>query len=213
MIAIASANPSTRLRARRGRHAWSDRFLEMLPGIRRIARFCFRQLARDEREEAIGEAVANAYVAFCRLVERGKADIAYPTPLGRYAVAQVRAGRRVGASLNLYDVTSAYCQQKQEVVLETLSPWQEDGRWQEILVEDRHSTPADIATTRIDFRAWLRRLDRRRRAAARLLAGGASTSEAAKELGVSPARVSQLRSELRQSWQEFQSEPGQLVAA
>jgi hypothetical protein len=33
------------------------------------------------------------------------------------------------------------------------------------------------------------------------------------ELGVTPARVSQLRGELKANWEEFQHEPGQLVAA
>jgi hypothetical protein len=109
-------------------------------------------------------------------------------------------------------VTSTYCQRRRDVVVVTLFQRAEDGRWQEILVEDRHSTPADVAACRIDFRTWLRRLDRRRRAAAKLLASGTTTSEAAKELRLSAAKVSQLRGELRASWEEFQQEPGQLAA-
>lgn len=41
-----------------------------------------------------------------------------------------------------------------------------------IMVEDRRNTPAGVAATRIDFKSWLRRLDRRKRAAAKLLASG-----------------------------------------
>lgn len=123
----------------------------------------------------------------------------YATPLARYAVAQYHAGRHVGCQLNLHDVTSMYRQQRHEVAVATLSPRAEDGRWLEILVEDRSSTRADIAASRIDFRAWLRCLPRPKRAAVKLLAGRATTIDAAKHLKLSQARVSQLRRKLKEA--------------
>ncbi len=43
---------------------------------------------------------------FVRLVRRGKAGLAYPTPLADYAIRQVRAGRRVGCRQNAQDIMS-----------------------------------------------------------------------------------------------------------
>jgi hypothetical protein len=189
-----------------GKLNWPARFLLLLPLIRRIARHAFRGLPGDQRQEALQEVVANCFVAYARLVERGKEEVGYATPLARYAVAQYRSGRRVGNSVNIHDVTGPLCQQRNDVVVETLFPRTEEGRWEELVVEDKRSTPADIATTRLDFKAWLRRLDRPKRAAARLLADGAATSDAAKRLRVSPSRISQLRRELMEDWEEFQSE-------
>jgi hypothetical protein len=157
--------------------------------------------------------VANTYVAFARLVARGKEGVAYATPLARYAIAQYRAGRRVGSNLNLHDLTSPYCQQQNDIVVESLFRQTEGGRWEALIVEDRTSTPAAIATTRIDFRAWLKRLDRPKRIVAKLLAGGAATSETARRLRLSQARISQLRRELKEDWAAFQGEtPAQAVA-
>ena len=213
MIALAPSPNSSAPRPPGGKPDWPARFLLLLPLIRRIARHAFRGMPGDEREEAMQEVIANCYVAYARLVERGKEDVAYATPLARYAVAQYRAGRRVGSQLNVHDPASPYCQQQNDVVLESLFRLTDSGRWEELVVEDKRSTPADIATTRLDFKAWLRRLDRPKRTAAKLLAGGAATSEAAKRLRLSPSRVSQLRRELQEDWAAFQGESLELAAA
>jgi hypothetical protein len=163
-------------------------------------------MPRDQREDAVQEVIASTYVAFARLVERGEEHRAFATPLAIFSIKQYRAGRRVGNSVNVDDLTGPCCLQRNDVVLESLFSLAEDGRWQELVVEDKHSTPADIATTRLDFRAWLRRLDRPKRAAAKLLADGAATGEAAKRLRLSAARVSQLRRELKEDWEEFQGQ-------
>lgn len=73
-------------------------FLEMLPAIHNQAKVAFRDLPAQRREDLIAEVTANAFVAYARLVERGLADIAYPTPLALFAIKQVRSGRRVGVS-------------------------------------------------------------------------------------------------------------------
>jgi hypothetical protein len=52
---------------------------------------------------------AGAYCAFARLVERGKAELAHPTPPARYAVRPARGGRRVGAKLTIRDASSDPC--------------------------------------------------------------------------------------------------------
>ena len=84
------------------------KFLAMLPRIRRQAAFCLRHLPRKDRAEAIQDVVASSFVSYVRLIERGKADIAYAGPLARYGACQYLSGRRVGNRMNGHDVTSDY---------------------------------------------------------------------------------------------------------
>jgi hypothetical protein len=83
----------------------------------------------------------------------------------------------------------------------------EKNQWQEIVVEDHRAGPAEIAACRIDFASWLLLLPIRLRKIALTLAGGETTSATAKKFGVTPARVSQLRLWLKESWELFQGEP------
>ena len=184
------------------------KFEEMLPVIRRQARRAFWDRSPDEREELIAETIANAYCAYCGLIERGKAAVAYPTPLARFAIRQICAGRRVASRLNVHDVTSSYCQQAKGVCVEGLG-FQDNtqSRWQEVVAEDKTAGPAEIAATRIDFAAWLQSLRPRMRRIAKLLAVGETTQEAAKAFELSPARISQIRGELRSHWFAYQGGP------
>lgn len=63
--------------------------------------------------------------------------------------------------------------------------------------------PAEIGGFMIDFREWLKSLDRLQRRIALALAAGATTKETAKRFQRSPGRISQIRVELERSWQEF----------
>jgi len=83
---------------------------------------------------------------------------------------------------------------------------EDESGWRGIVVEDRQSGPADIAATRIDFSDWLAALPDRARHVAEHLAVGVPTNEAARRFKVSPARISQLRRELHESWRQFQDE-------
>ena len=187
------------------RHA---EFLAMLPAIRRSGQVDFRKLPPELRHDLIAEVVANSYVAYARLVERGQAARALATPLARYAIAQVRVGRRVGSRLRIGDALSSYAQYRKQFSVERLDHFSdEDGCWGEVLVEDRRATPADVAACRIDFAEWLRRLTAHLRKIALTLAAGETTSSAARMFGVSPARISQIRELLRRSWESFQGTP------
>ena len=180
------------------------KFLAMLPAIRAQARRACCSANPDAQEEFIAETLANAFCAYERLVERGKESLAYPTPLAGYAIKQVRCGRRVGGKLNAGDVLSPA---NRRVAIERLDQYDAvDGTWREIVVEDRHATPADTAAARLDLAQWFRLLPKRKRRIAQMLAAGESTGVAARRCGVSPGRISQLRQELRQSWQILQGE-------
>jgi hypothetical protein len=188
--------------------AMQTTFLEMLPAIRNQANVAFRDLPPQRQEDLIAEVTANAFVAYTRLVERGLADIAYPTPLALFAIKQVRSGRRVGVTLNVRDVGSRYCQKVKGVTVEPLDRFdKEESEWQEIVVGDKKSGPAEVAAIRLDFTAWLQTLPRRSREIAKTLAVGETTSNVARKYRVSPGRVSQARRELKQSWEAFRGEP------
>lgn len=186
---------------------WHKRFLKMLPMIRRRARFVFKHCTPDVQEDLIEEVEANAFVAYARLVEAGKEERAYPTPLARYAIAQVRCGRRVGASLNCQDVMSHSGRRKKEFVVERLDRQnRESGEWKEALVTDRRTSIADQAAFRIDFPAWLMRQPNRKRRIAETLAVGERARDVAKRFQVSAGRISQMRKEFYHDWHAFHGE-------
>ena len=185
--------------------ACREKFLSLLPAIREQARFAFRKEDPERRQELTSEVVANCWVAFVRLVERGLLEVVYPTPLAQFAIRQVRDGRRVGAKLNVRDVSSPYAQRLKRFSLGRLDRFDErTGEWKEILLEDRNAGPADTAAARLDIAAWLASLPNQKRRVAALLATGETTKRAARKFKVSPGRISQLRRELQEAWQDFQ---------
>jgi hypothetical protein len=160
------------------------------------------------REDLVCEAIARAYVSLVRLSARGKLDVAYPSPLARFACKQIKASRRVGNRPDLHDLLSQRAQREGQFV-HGLYERDERGRWQELLVEDRRAKPADVAIVRVDFTAWLSTLSLRLRRIAEVLASGESTNQVAERFQVTAGRVSQLRAQLERSWEMFQ---GELVA-
>ena len=183
---------------------WHNDFLEMLPHIERHARMAFRDRTGEARDEAVQETVCNACVVFARLAKQGRAGAATWSSLAKYAIRQVRDGRRVGGSLNIKDVTSDHCQLRKRVKVQPLFRWDEPKQeWQEMLVEDKTCTPAELAASRIDFPAFLAALQPKKRRIAETLATGESTQGVAKLFGITPGRISQLRQELLVAWQNF----------
>jgi hypothetical protein len=182
-------------------------FLKMLPAIGRAARIAFRQATAELRDELVSDAIARAFVMYTALVKRGQRARVLPTPLARFAIAQVRAGRRVGAGLRIRDVMSSHAQFHKNFILERIDSFSDaEGCWQQLVVEDRRATPADTAACRIDFAAWLARLAPRIRRIALALAGGETTAATAERFGVTPARISQLRASLKENWDGFQGQ-------
>ena len=182
-------------------------FESILPGIQRCATNAFRRIRPSLREDLIAEAIANAYVAFARLVERGLTRLIYPTALAKFAVRQVRDGRRIGCRRSARDVMSEYAQARRTFVVEPLEQPTFRPPWEEQLLADQRATPAELAACKLDFCAWLMRLSEVKRQVALRLAVGDTTREAAVQFRVSQARISQLRRELEADWEAFQSLP------
>ena len=199
MIAIADTRKG-RASAQRN----NDRFLCMLPAIQEQIDFAFRKAPAQAREELAQEAVAQAYGLFARLSQRGRVDLAYATPLAKFAVRHVRAGRRIGSRCNSGDVTSPCGHARNGVAIKRLDRFdRRTGGWREVLVEDHTAGPAEIAATRIDFSGWLTTLSTRDRKLAETLAMGETTGRVARTFRISAARVSQLRRELCANWRRF----------
>jgi hypothetical protein len=187
-----------------------EEFLRLLPTIRRAANFAFRGRSWSDRQDLVDEVIGHALVAFCRLVARGNTQIAYGTSLAAFAVKRVLDGRRVGTPDNACDVSSAYCRRRKGIRIQRLEEFDpRSGRWQELVVEDRRATPCELAITRLDVEDWFQKLPKPKRQLAKCLAIGESTDEVAKRFNLSPGRISQLRRELQQSWEDFQRDARQ----
>jgi len=176
-----------------------------MPQIEKYASFAFRRLDIEARGEAIAEVIASSWVAFKRLCEAGKSSLAYPSVLVKYGVAQYFAGRRVGSRTNTKDLTSPAAQAKHGFRVESLTPPGDDGdeAWKALVVEDRRTGPAEVAGLRIDFNDFLGQLLAKKRDIAKDMCEGHNTSELAERNGVSSGRISQLRRELEEAWNQF----------
>jgi hypothetical protein len=187
-----------------------DTFSAMLHPIRRQASIAFRRYRSEAREELIQEVIANSYRAWVRLIKRGRADVALPTPLAQFAIRQVRAGRKVGSRQSRLDLLSPSARRIHGFTIGQLDHRDDHSdTWQQLLVEDRRSGPSETAAVRIDMAAWFQTLSRRNRRIANALALGGSTGSVARQFGISHGRVSQLRRWFRQQWEQFQE--GRLV--
>ena len=189
-----------------------ERFLMMMPTIRRQALVACRGLRAEAQAEFVQAVIAAAFVAFARLVELGKEDVVFPTALARYGVLHVRYGRSVGTRLNVQDVGSTYGQSSRRCLVQRLDRRYANGMWNEVLVEDHRAGPAETAAARIDIDDWFGSLPKRNRRIALALALGGATSDVAEEYAISWSRISQLRQELRCSWLDFQGELPEVLA-
>ena len=184
------------------------RFVAMIPGIQKQLRFAFRHSPAAVRQERIDDALAQAFILFSHLVRLQRVRLAHPTALARYAACRVRSRRPIGSRNSSRDVMS--CAAQRRFGFRLISTDSDCGAGQlrstELLGESRHATPAELATIRIDFAAWLDRLSDRQREIALCLAVGEPTGAVARRFCVSNGRISQMRFELATRWRQFQGE-------
>jgi hypothetical protein len=186
--------------------AWHAGFLKLLPALREQLRFALRKLSRDERVEATAECIAAIAATYAKLHEQDKTNVAFPSSLVAYAVRRYYGGRRVGTPLNADDVSSPWAQKQRGFRVRSLDQRDAAGCWKEVVVQDHRSTPAEVAASRLDFEAWLDGLSRLKRGVAEILGTGETTKATARRFDVTPGRVSQIRSELAESWESFQAQ-------
>lgn len=194
---------------------WHQEFLtEVLPTVEACAQLQFRRLPPVERDDALSESIAVAMLSYLRLLKRGRNPIAFAGRLAKLAVLRVKSGRIAGSSDRSEDALSRLARQQRGFSVESLDTGRVQTRngWEGLLVEDRRSSPADIAASRIDFAEWLGRMKHHRRKVAETLAAGFRTEEAALIFNISRGRISQMRREFELSWKEFQREAPQRSA-
>ena len=202
MIATKKPTPKTKRCSN-----WQAGFVAMMPAIVKNARIAFRHLDYEARTEVVHEIVVSAMLAYYRLHQQRKVDLAYPSVLVRFAISQYRDGRRVGEKMNCRDVLSPYARRMKGIQVESLHGNDHEREpWRELLVEDKHAGPAEIAAARIDVAEWLESMTERDRQIAAALSQGTSTKDVARQFGVSPGRISQKRREFLESWRAFQGE-------
>jgi len=196
--------------------AAADDFLDLLPRVRQHAAVVFRALPAAEREEAIAEAVAAAFVAFRRLRARGLDPARdFPSQMAIYAALHVKDGRHVGGRASSKDVLSRKAQRKhgfrvESLPLATRRPHEDlygglNGQrtldaYEERLRDNHCTPPPEAAAFRIDFPEFIGSLCRRDQRLAGFLSLGNSASDAAARFGLSPGRVTQLRQGWCREW-------------
>jgi hypothetical protein len=198
--------------------AAQEQFTATLSAVEDAVKFAFRkQLRPQEYEEALAEAKAAAWSAWAGLLKRGKDPVEVGVHgIATNAVRYVKNGRKVGnrtCGRGALDVYHRKAQAASGFTLVSLDSGDEilagsSGRsvWRERLAEDPRGTPADEACFRLDFECWLGGLPGRKRRIVELLAEGHDGVVVARTLGLTPGRVSQVRTELEANWRAFEGE-------
>jgi hypothetical protein len=138
------------------------------------------------------------------LVERGRQHVAFPTKLANFAVRQIKDGRRVGKRVASRDVYDEHGRIKHGHQIRHLgTPHEQCGGWKEQLTENCRTPIPDQVAFRIDFPDWLHTLSTRDCRVVHELASGERTGTVARKFGVSAGRVSQMRRQLKESWEQF----------
>ena len=182
-------------------------FLMILPRIQTQAWRAFQGLSFDMKQELQSEVVGHCWKSFIKLFELGRHEDVSPMTLARFAIRAVRSGRRIGASLNINDVSSSYCQNRMGIRSAAFCIIDQNGdNWAESLIADERARPDQLVMARIDFSEWLQTLKPLHRKVAEHLSLGESTHSTARIFNLSPGRISQIRRLLERSWRSFQTE-------
>lgn len=189
------------------RTTWQQAFVEMMPEIERRLRLAFFHLGPEACEDSIAEGVAHSVLAFIRLNEQGRADVASASTLAWYSSRQVKRGRPAVGRMNCKELLSRYAQLGNGIQVEQLN-----SKWIDALVEDKRAAVADQVAAKLDVTAWFATLTQRLKPIAKDLAFGRSTSEVAQKHGLTAGRISQMRRTLEESWAAFQHETAPALA-
>jgi hypothetical protein len=182
-------------------------FMSLVPTIQRHISFAFRRVPAAFRQDVMEEALVMAFVAYRRLIDQGRHDRIFATPLARFAVGHVRDGRRVGLPPSRRDVSCPFVASRHGFRVERIDRFDPAcQRWTQLSIASSTLPIPDQVAFRLDFPQWLSTQTRRNQRLIQALAYGDTTSEAARRFHISAARVSQLRLQFYQSWRAFQGQ-------
>ncbi|MHC4092602.1 MAG: hypothetical protein ACYSVY_20400 [Planctomycetota bacterium] len=217
MSAKPKSIPDHDAKAAEASSAINAAFLRYLPAIETHAAIQFRGFSDTDREEAMAEARAAAFVNFWSAVSSGKGHRLKPSMVAHYAALHVHGGRHVGGRPdNASDILSRRAQRIRGFKVERL-PWDSahaydilktpDQRvWRHRLLHDRRTPVPDQVGFRIDFSQFMAGQHDRTRTAMALLAAGHKQTEVADHLGVTPAAICLRRKKAAREWAVFQGE-------
>jgi len=182
------------------------RFLSILPKIKTHAQIYFCHVkCCFKKTDFVAEVVALSWKWFLRLHEQGKDATEFPSVLASYAAKAVRSGRRVCGQLKSKDVLSESAQQRHSFTVSKLPDYStlHTNPLVEALTDNTQSPVPDQVQFRLDFPDWLTTHCQRNRSIAVEMAQGERTQALAGRFKLSPARISQLRSQFHESWCQF----------
>src|SRR5262249_38864414 len=152
-----------------------QRFLSLLPRLERHGRISFRDLKCPlQREEAVAEVIALAWLWFVQLTRRGKDATTFGSALATYAARAVPCGRRACCQETPRDALSPGAPRRRgfRAGARPAAGSLEGTLLDEALHDNRQTPVPEQVAFRCDFPAWLRtRADRDRRLALDLMAG------------------------------------------
>jgi hypothetical protein len=184
-------------------------FIPLQAKVEQHARIAFRDIrCQDTREDAIAEAVAIAWSWFRRLTQRGKNPTQFSGRLARFACSHVLSGRRLCGQDSTSDVLSPIAQRRRGFAVVSLRQHStlQGSELDEALQHNTQSEVPEQVSFRIDFPRWRGKHSSRNRRVIDALMRGERSGDVARQVGVSPARVSQIRRELHDDWQTFHDE-------
>lgn len=171
-------------------------FLAILPEVESRARAMLSRDNGTDRDEGVQEVTAQAWANFMSLHQRGRPSGATAYSLARFGVQHYRAGRRF-AGTGSQDVAAPMTRAKGRSYIVSLHGASDEGRLGRELPDRRvWDNPYEATRQRLDWREIRLRCTERQAKVLGMLAQGHGTGEIAERLGVSPGRVSQIKSEI-----------------
>jgi DNA-binding CsgD family transcriptional regulator len=193
-----------------------ERFLALMPELNSRMQAIGKNVCRKDAEEFAAEALAMCWRNFRAKARRGTWLNA--TQLAWYSWAWVQSGRRIAGG-SATDVHDEQCQRRGRSKIISISTLMQPRRKMrcdvtpmpdrlqkdfERAVSGRHKeSPLQRAATRIDWRALSEKLSPRLRTLLKRLSRGDRPGEIAVSFGVSPGRISQMITALKEEVVKF----------
>src|SRR5882757_123454 len=146
---------------------WQSSFVAMLPELEQKLRLAFCRLDPESREDAIEEGIVHSLLAYVRLGEQGRAEVASVSSLAWYSSRQIKRGRPAVGHMNGKEPLSRYGQFSNDIKVE-----RQPSNWIDAMVEDKRAAVADQVAARMDVGAWFATLTKRMKEIAKDLAFG-----------------------------------------
>ena len=184
-------------------HAW---FNQHGPDLTRRCRIFFRRLRPDDREEAVADTLASIFKYAARAATRGKLQYLTPFTLVMFFGRLFWSGRRMAGSRPTDMLSRAKGRPERVRALNDRVPAELDDPGAKVFLSEtlaatREDSPFEIVRRTLDYPEILRRErvgPRARRVFAYLCQthGRGSHKELARELGIVPGRVTQIKRQL-----------------